>query len=344
MNRPLAIPRPPLKDAPPRRSAILTPFEAQRLIPRIKAAPLFAHAYAWHLNFRLGDATPIEFLQFAHSQALQGVKIHVEDGEQRSLLYAVPSRAAFARQARAFGLEVHIETSATDEATLRAAIDVAYDTGATSVRCYPRYAGPVSHIIARTIADLRRLPALDPEGRLDFLLEQHEDLKSVELVHILEAVQNPRLTLLFDFANMINAFETPEAALATMAPYVTDVHIKDAKILPDRGGFAHRACRSGEGDIDFAGLLTTLLLLGDPPQIRAFGCEEENEMFAPAYRFPSDPPDPIIPPRDASTTDPAPTEDLHSRLLREKIEATAQIAYIRQTLAEISTRARKALT
>jgi len=48
-----------------------------------------------------------------------------------------------------------------------------------------------------------------------------------------------------------------------MAPYVTDVHIKDAKIVPDRGGFAHRACRSGEGDVDFTGLLTTLLLLGD---------------------------------------------------------------------------------
>jgi hypothetical protein len=61
-----------------------------------------------------------------------------------------------------------------------------------------------------------------------------------------------------------------------MAPYVTDVHIKDAKIVPDRGGFAHRACRSGEGDVDFTGLLTTLLLLGDPPQVRAFGCNRQQ--------------------------------------------------------------------
>ncbi len=321
----------------------LTRGDAARLVERVEAARLFAHAYAWHLNFRLGTATPVEFLQFAHEQGMAGVKIHVEDGEARSLLHAPDSRAGFGQLARDLGLEAHIETSATDEATLRAAIEVAGDAGATSVRCYPRYAGRVSQIIAQTIADLRRLEALDPEGRFDFLLEQHEDLTSDELVRIVEAVGNPRLTLLYDFANMINAFETPDAALARMAPYVTDVHIKDAKIVPDRGGYGHRACRSGEGDIDFAGLLTRLLLLGDTPQVRAFGCEEENEMFAPAYRFPDEPADPIIPPREASTTDPTEGEDLPSRLLREKAEALAQIGFVRRVLGGIAAEARRAL-
>lgn len=321
----------------------MTPSDARRLVARIQTIPLYAHAYSWHLNFRLGDATPLDFLAFADEQGMRGVKIHVEDGEARSLLHDPASRAPFAALARALGLEVHIETSATDEPTLRSAIALAHDTGATSVRCYPRYAGRVSEVIARTIADLRSLPDLDPEGRLDFLLEQHEDLKSHELVHIVQEVANPRLTLLFDFANMINAFETPEAALEVMAPHVTDVHIKDARILPDRGGHAHLACRSGEGDIDFAGLLTRLLLLGDPPQIRAFACEEENEMFAPAYRFPTDPPDPVIPPRAASTTDPTAGEPLAMRLAREKAEAEAQIAYVRKTLAGMADCARAVL-
>lgn len=321
----------------------MTRQDAARLIARIEEIRLFAHAYSWHLNFRFGGATPADFLRFAHIQRMAGVKIHVEDGEERSLLLAPESRAAFAGLAQSLGLEVHIETSATDEATLRAAVAVARETGATSVRCYPRYAGPVSQIIAQTISDLSLLPQLDPEGQLNFLLEQHEDLKAQELVRIVEAVRNPRLTLLFDFANMINAFETPEVALATMAPYVTDVHIKDAKIVPDRGGWAHRACRSGEGDVDFTGLLTTLLFLGDPPQVRAFACEEENEMFAPAYRFPTEPPDPIIPARDASTMLIAVGEDLQSRLDREMAEAVAQITYVRQILTDIGTQARKDL-
>lgn len=321
----------------------LTPQEAARLIPRCQSIRLFAHAYAWHLNFRLGSARPVDLLDFAAGQGLAGVKIHVEDGEERSLLHAPESRAGFGSLARSLGLEVHVETSATDEPTLLSAIAVARDVGATSVRCYPRHAGPLSQVIARTIEDLSRLTALDPEGRLDFLLEQHEDLKSHELVHILQAVGNPRLTLLFDFANMINAAETPEAALTAMAPHVTDVHVKDAVILPDRDGFAHRACRTGEGDIDIEGLLTRLLLLGETPQIRAFGCEEENGMYAPAYRFASDPPDPLIPLRDASVTLLAPGEDLQSRLAQERSEALAQIATIRRVVARIEAQARKAL-
>ena len=58
-------------------------------------------------------------------------------------------------------------------------------------------------------ADLRRLAAFDPASRLRYTLEQHEDLKSEELVQIIGAVANPRLSLLFDFGNMINAFELP---------------------------------------------------------------------------------------------------------------------------------------
>ena len=149
----------------------MTPEVAAKLISRIDTISHFTHAYAWHLNFCLGTATPNDLLSFAHRQSLKGVKIHVQDGESRSLLHAPTSRAEFARLARSFGLEVHIETSTTDAPTLCAAIEIALAMCATSVRCYPRYSGPVSQIIAQTIADLKRLPELDPMGWLDFLLE-----------------------------------------------------------------------------------------------------------------------------------------------------------------------------
>jgi hypothetical protein len=66
-------------------------------------------------------------------------------------------------------------------------------------------------------------------------------------------------------------------------------------------------------------------------------------MFAPAYRFPTDSADPIIPMREASSTPLTAGEDLPARLDREKAEAAAQIAYIREILADISTQARRAL-
>lgn len=323
----------------------LTRPELETLVKRIDEIPLFAHAYAFHLNFRLGAMRPEDLLHYAKEHALQGVKIHVEDGEERSLLQAtVLQRRSFGALAKALSLSLDIETSSTEIADLSAAIAIARDTGAGSVRFYPRYQGRVSDIITRTISDLRQLPQLDPAGRFRFLLEQHEDLKSFELVKILAETGHPNLSLLFDFGNMVNAYETPEAALSVMAPYVTDVHMKDVQILDDRGGWAHRACRSGEGDIDFAGLLVRLLLLGkDKPQVRAFALEEENEMYAPAYRFPDEEADPVIPARDASTTLVTQGEALQDRLAREQQEAVAQIGYVRKTLQMLKTAAEQRL-
>jgi sugar phosphate isomerase/epimerase len=270
------------------------------------------------------------------------VQIHVEDGEGASLAAMTGAElAAFGAEARRLGLAVHVETSSTEPADLARTVAIAHATGAAAMRCYPRYQGRVSQIISRCIADLRGLAALDPEGRLRFTLEQHEDLTSAELVQIVEAVGNPRLGLLFDFGNMVNAGETPLAALAAQGRWVREVHVKDCLVVPDRGGWAHRACLSGEGHLPMRGLLVGLLLLGDEaPQVRAFGLEEEEDYFAPALRFPNEGPDPHIPARSASFTDPGPG-DLAARLRREVEAAERQLGVMRAMLDEIATEAGK---
>lgn len=315
----------------------LTPELLHRLIARIDKAPLFAHAYSHHLNLRLEHRTPFDLLDFASAHRLLGLKLHVEDGEAHSLLWmGKRERLRFGKEAAERGLKLHIETSATVLAHLEIAASIAKDVGAESIRCYPRYEGPVSDILAQTIDDLRQLSAIDPEDRFRFTLEQHEDLKSHELVHIVRQVGDPRLTLLFDFGNMINACEEPEEALRVMAPLITEVHIKDVRIEPDRGGFAHRACRSGEGDLDFHTLLRDLLLLGaNQPQVTALALEEENGMYAPAYRFPNEESDPFIPGRAPSSTEFTGDEPWDQRLERERDEAGQQVDYVRQVLADL---------
>lgn len=193
----------------------LDPARRARLAARARGAPLFAHAYAFHLNMRFGGMTPLQLADFAAGQRLCGLKLHVDDGEGASLgRMDDDALAAFAAQLASRGQELHVETSTTEESGLADAVRIALATGATSLRCYPRYEGRVSEIVARTIADLRRLADFDPERRLRYTLEQHEDLKSAELVHIIETVANPRLSLLFDFGNMVNAYELPLPALA----------------------------------------------------------------------------------------------------------------------------------
>jgi sugar phosphate isomerase/epimerase len=328
-----AMPRPDWRA----RVAALPAERRVRLAARARSAPLFAHAYAFHLNMRFGGMTPLDLADFAATQQLAGVKIHVDDGEAASLA-RMPDGAlhAFGAAVARRGLELHVETSTTEAAGLSDAVRIGLATGATSLRCYPRYEARISEIIDWTIADLRRLAEFDPKGRLRYTLEQHEDLKSEELIHILKAVANPRLSLLFDFGNMINAYELPLSALATQASHITEVHVKDCLIKPDRGGWAHLACLSGEGHLPLATLFVDLLLLGDDrPQVLAFGLEEEEGYFAAALRRPSDEPDPFIPARTASFTNLGPG-DLTASLSREAAAAHRQVETIRTMLDDIA--------
>ncbi|WP_429810167.1 sugar phosphate isomerase/epimerase family protein [Ensifer sp. B1-9] len=312
------------------------------LAARARCAPLFAHAYAFHLNFRFGGMKPLHLAEFAKAQGLSGLKIHVEDGEQASLARMPDEELrAFGAAVGGLGLELHVETSTTELPGLSDAVRIALATGATSLRCYPRYEGRVSEIVEWTIADLRQLKILDPDGRLRFTLEQHEDLKSEELIQIIEAVANPRLSLLFDFGNMINAFEMPMSALAAQSAYITEVHVKDCLVRPDRGGWAHLACLSGDGDLPMLAMLVELLLLGgDKPQVLAFGLEEEEGYFAPALRFAAEARDPFIPARSPSFTA-IETGDQEARLRQEATAARRQVDTVRILLQRITTQAEK---
>ncbi|NND89635.1 MAG: hypothetical protein HKN42_02130 [Granulosicoccus sp.] len=304
---------------------------------RIDAIPLFIHAYTFHLNLRFGRMDAFDLLDFADRRNLHGIKVHIDDGEERSLRTMTrPERLRFGQRARDLGLAVHVEVSSTDLPTLSETVEIAHDTGAQSLRSYPRYEGPVSEVIRRTIDDLKRLPGLDSTDSLLFTLEQHEDLKSHELVYILDQAKVPRLSLLFDFGNMINAFELPDHALDVMASHITEVHIKDVRIVEDRGGRGHLACRSGEGDINFPRLLFRLLLLGkDRAQVTAFALEEEVGLFAPAFRFPDEGKDPFIPYRSPSETEIQQGQSLQDLLQQERADADRQILYVRAVLEKM---------
>ncbi|WP_024301629.1 sugar phosphate isomerase/epimerase [Pseudogulbenkiania sp. MAI-1] len=319
---------------------MLSTDEAAKIIERIDAIPLYLHAYAFHLNMRCGKIRPQQLLEIAHHHALRGVKIHVVDGEEQSLRYAsLDCLHDFGGQAKAFGLEVHIETSSSEAHDIDEAVRIARHTGATSVRFYPRYEGHLSEVMRRVAADIQYMKARYGESGLRFTIEQHEDLKSHELVALVESSGWDRLSILFDFANMINANEDPLMALETMSPYVTEVHIKDAKIVREATGQGHLACKSGQGDLPFEALLTRLLCLGDgAPQVLAYGLEEEVDYYAPPFRHDGEGPDPLIPWREMSET-PLPSHDLAARLSREIDDAIDQMAFVHQTLARIKQKA-----
>ncbi|MBV8043540.1 TIM barrel protein [Pluralibacter sp.] len=320
---------------------MVTKENAQKILSRVDNLPLYLHAYAYHLNMRLERILPGDLLDIAYENQLRGVKVHVLDGERYSLgNMNDDALAAFADKARRLSLDVHIETSASDKDTLDQAVRIALKTGASSVRFYPRYEGHLQEVMAKIAQDIRYLKAQYQNSGLTFTMEQHEDLQSHELVALIEQSDMPELSLLFDFANMINANEQPQAALETMSPCITQVHIKDALIVQDNGGLGHKACVSGQGDMPFKALLTSLICLGDDkPQVVAYGLEEEVDYYAPAFRFDNEGDNPWIPWRQVSETPLPEASLLDARLQQEKQDAVRQIHFVRDVLQQIKSEA-----
>ncbi|WP_429183273.1 sugar phosphate isomerase/epimerase family protein [Aeromonas rivipollensis] len=312
-------------------------IQARKILDRHASLPLYLHAYSYHMNMRLEQILPADLLDIAHQQGLHGVKIHILDGESRSLKHMRDDElAVFRCKAVRLGLDINLEISSSAPAEIDEAVIIAEKIGATSLRFYPRYEGHLSTVLARIRDDLAHIRQQHGHRALSFTIEQHEDLKSVELVQLVQESGIDSLSLLFDFGNMINANEQPLEALHIMAPLIAHVHIKDAKIIPEGTGLGHIACASGSGDMPFEELLKQLICLGEEvPQVLAYGLEEEVDYYAPAFRFSDEGNDPWIPWRDMSETPlPAP-ELLSARLEQEKRDAICQIEHVRTVLKKL---------
>lgn len=311
-------------------------IQATKILQRADNIPLYLHAYAFHLNMRVEKILPENLLDIASQHQLKGIKVHVLDGESQSLSCANDERLQqFGEKARRLGLDIHIETSASDAKTIDQAVAIAIKSGASSVRFYPRYEGHLDAVLAQIRQDIHYIKENYQHSGLTFTLEQHEDLKGHELVKLVNNADFPQLSLLFDFANMINANEEPLPALAAMASNVTQVHIKDAHIVREANGLGHKACISGQGDLPFKELLFQLVCLGeDKPQVIAYGLEEEVDYYAPPFRFQHEDNNPWIPWREMSET-PLPNKELDVRLEKEFNDALNQIAYVRNILQKL---------
>lgn len=311
-------------------------IQATKILQRADNIPLYLHAYAFHLNMRVEKILPENLLDIASQHQLKGIKVHVLDGESQSLSCANDERLQqFGEKARRLGLDIHIETSASDAKTIDQAVAIAIKSGASSVRFYPRYEGHLDAVLAQIRQDIHYIKENYQHSGLTFTLEQHEDLKGHELVKLVNDADFPQLSLLFDFANMINANEEPLPALAAMASNVTQVHIKDALIVREANGLGHKACISGQGDLPFKELLFQLVCLGeDKPQVIAYGLEEEVDYYAPPFRFQHEDNNPWIPWREMSET-PLPNKELDVRLIKEFNDALNQIFYVRNILQKL---------
>lgn len=317
----------------------LTPAIAAKLLQRLDQVRLFGHAYPLLTNLTHGRYRPIDLLDFAWRHELDGVCIHLLDGEERSLSRMNDDELrTVAQRAEALGLVIHLEISSTLPADVDEVVRIAQVMGVRNIRVYSRYEGRLSAIMDRIEADLRYLAQQADCHDLHFDFEQHEELKSAEIAALLRRVDHPRLNALFDFGNMINACEQPLQALQTLAPHIRQVHMKGVRIVPEERGFGHYGVLQGspEDELPGARMLFELLMLGeDTPQVIAFILEQENHYPAPAFRMIDEEADPFIPYRAMSDTPLPPGFTVEQMMEGEERWAINQIAYVRGILHEL---------
>ncbi len=318
---------------------VLTRSLAAKLLKRLDSLRLFGHAYPLLTNLTHGRYRPIDLLDFAWRHELDGVCIHLLDGEERSLARMRDDELrAVARHAQTLGLSLHLELSSTAREDVDEAARIARVMGVRNLRVYSRYEGRLSGVLARVEADLRHLAQLAERFDLHFDFEQHEELKSAEIAALLRHVDHPRINALFDFGNMINACEQPMQALRTLAPHIRQVHMKGVRIVPEARGFGHYGVLQGSAEDELPGarMLLELLMLGDDaPQVVAFILEQENHYPAPAFRLTDEAADPFIPYRTMSDTPLPPGFTVERMMAGEERWAINQIAHVRGLLREL---------
>lgn len=323
-------------DGPP---PLLTPPVAKKLLERLQQVRLFAHGYPLLSNLTQGCLQPADLLDFAYRHELQGLSLHVLDGEENSLSRMSSEQLlAFSSKAEALGLDLHLEISSTRQEDVDQVVAIARTLGVRNIRVYSRYEGHLSRVLELIESDLRYLLEQAERHDLFFDFEQHEELKSFEIAQLLERLEHPRLHALFDFGNMINACEQPLEALQALAPHIRQVHLKGVRIVPEQNGFGHHGVLQGSAADDLPGprMFYELLMLGEQaPQVVAFILEQENHYIAPSFRQADEAADPFIPYREMSETA-LPAGYTAQRMARDEPRwAINQIRYVRGLMDEL---------
>lgn len=103
------------------------------------------------------------------------------------------------------------------------------------------------HEIERAREDIcAALPLLRGEG-IRLAIENHGDVRSRELVALVEEIDSPHVGICLDTGNSLCVFEDPLRATEQMAPYAFSSHFKDCAILGTPSGCRIVGAALGEG-------------------------------------------------------------------------------------------------
>jgi sugar phosphate isomerase/epimerase len=157
------------------------------------------------------------------------------------------------------GVDLELGTRGIDPEHLHRYRDMAGRLGVTLVRSMLHTA---THKPAtdEAVAMLKQtMPAFENRG-VSVALETYEQVRTPDLVQVIETVGSDALGICLDPANCVAGLELPHDVIDRTAPYVKNMHIKDFAFTRQAGwvGFTLAGCPLGEGLLDYDDMITVV--------------------------------------------------------------------------------------
>ncbi len=105
------------------------------------------------------------------------------------------------------------------------------------------------------------------DARVHLAIENHDRFTSRQFAQIIERIGSPAVGICLDTVNSFGALEGPEAVVATLAPWVMNLHVKEFQVrrADHQMGFAIEGKPAGQGRLDVPWLLDQLRAAGRDP-------------------------------------------------------------------------------
>ena len=218
---------------------------------------LGTYAFFWQHSARA--PAPLSLAQMLEKSQALGAEVFQICDYPRIFDYSDDELAALRKTADEFGIALELGTRGIRPQHLAACVRLAE---ALDVRLIRSMLNAPDH--RPTLAEAERLlrqsvPALAAAG-VTLALETYEQVRSRDLVALIEMLGSERIGICLDPANCVAALEHPVDVIERCAPYVKNLHVKDFAFTRRGGwvGFTLEGVALGEGLLPYAVLIDTV--------------------------------------------------------------------------------------
>jgi sugar phosphate isomerase/epimerase len=218
---------------------------------------LGTYAYFWqHSSLAPHPLTLADMLQLSHDE---GAEVFQICDYAPILAYSAAELRDLRSLADDLGIELELGTRGVLPDHLASFLRMAETLGAGVVRSMINTAEHQPTLTEAESLLRTALPAFESAG-VTVALETYEQVRSSDLVSLVEAVASPSLGICLDPANSVAALEHPRDVIDRCAPYVANIHVKDFAFTRRGGwvGFTLEGAPLGTGLLDYDYLLETV--------------------------------------------------------------------------------------